>query len=94
MKEERKRISEKKIRLVRISIGLTLCFFLFWINALILTIKKIVYIDEKEPPIRYDYFFASWDLLQFYYVCNPIWYVALNYDVKRQVQQLFRGKKS
>ena len=92
-KNKEREFWKKEFRLVRISIGLTLCFFLFSINALILNIKKLVYIDEKEPPIRYDHFLASSDLVQFYYVCNPIWYVALSYDVKREVQQLFRGKQ-
>ena len=85
---------KKEFRLVRISIGLILCFFLFWVNVFILTVKKIVYIDEVDPPIRYDYFLASWYLVQIYYICNPIWYVALSYDVKREVKQLFRRKQS
>ena len=54
---------KKEFRLVRISIGLILCFFLFWVNVFILTVKKIVYIDEVDPPIRYDYFLASWYLV-------------------------------
>ena len=92
-KNKEKEFRKKEFRLVRINIGLILCFFLFWINALILSIRKIVYIDEMDPPIRFDYFLASWYLIQVYYICNPLWYVALSYDVKREVKQFFRGKQ-
>ena len=33
---------KKEFRLVRINIGLILCFFLFWVNVLILFIKLLV----------------------------------------------------
>ena len=71
-KNKEKEFRKKEFRLVRINIGLILCFFLFWINALILSIRKIVYIDEMDPPIRFDYFLASWYLIQVYYICNPL----------------------
>ena len=84
---------KKEFRLVRISIGLVLCFFLLWINALILTIREIIHISEVDPPINYNYFSASWYLVQLYYIFNPLWYVALSYDVKRELKQLFRRKQ-
>ena len=89
----KKEFRKKEFRLVRISIGLILCFFLFWINAFILNIRKIVHANEVDPPISYDYFLASWYLVQIYYILNPLWYVALSYDVKREVKQLFRCKQ-
>ena len=94
-KEKRKRekeIRNKEFRLVRINIGLILCFFLFWINLLIFNVKLLVYVDELEPPIPRKYIIASWYLGQIYYLCNPIWFVVLSYDVQREVKQFFRGK--
>ena len=85
----KKEFRKKEFRLVRINLGLVLCFFLFWINVLIF---KSVCINEVDPPISYDYFLASWYLVQIYYICNPIWYVALSYDVKGEMKQLFRRK--
>ena len=85
---------KKKFRLVRINIGLILCFFLFWTNLVILFIRLLVCANEKEPPIRVEYILASWYLAIIYYICNPLWYVALSYDVKREVKQLFIRKQS
>ena len=84
---------KKEFRLVRMSIGLILCFFLFWINVLIVTIKMLIYADEIEPPIRIENTITSWYLVCVCYMCNPLWHVALSYDVKRKLKQLCRGKK-
>ena len=92
-KNKEKEFRKKEFRLVRVSIGLILCFFLFWINSLILTIKKTVYVSEVNPPIHFNYFLSSWYLIQVYYIFNPLWYVALSYDVKREVKKLFRRKQ-
>ena len=92
-KNREKDFRKKEFRLVRVSIGLILCFFLFWINAFILSIRKIVHASEVDPPVSYDYFLASWYLIQVYYIFNPLWYVALSYDVKREVKKLFRRKQ-
>ena len=86
-------LCRKKFRLVRINIGLILCFFLFWTNLVILFIRLLVHADGKEPPIRKEYILASWYLVITYYICNPLWYVALSYDVKREVKQLFIRKQ-
>ena len=94
-KRKRKReraIRKKEFRLVRINIGLILSFFLFWINLLILYVKILVYDDELEPPISLKYILASWYLGVIYYICNPLWFVALSHDVKREVKKLLRGK--
>ena len=88
----KKEFRKKEFRLVRINLGLVLCFFLFWINVLVFNIRKTVYINEVDPPISYDHFLASWYLVQIYYICNPIWYVALSYDGKGEMKQLFRRK--
>ena len=88
----KKEFRKKEFRLVRINLGLVLCFFLFWINVLVFNIRKTVYINEVDPPISYDHFLASWYLVQIYYICNPIWYVGLSYDVKGEMKQLFRRK--
>ena len=87
-----KQIWKKEFRLVRINIGLILCFFLFWINLLIFNVKQLVFADELEPPISLKYILASWYLGQIYYTRNPLWFVLLNYDVQQEVKQLFRGK--
>ena len=84
---------KKEFRLVRINIGLILCFFLFWINVFILFIKLLVYTDEVKKPIHFEYILASWYLVHIYYICNPLWYVVLSYDVKREVKQFFRWKR-
>ena len=84
---------KKEFRLARINIGLILCFFLFWINIFILFIKLLVYTDEKKKPIRFEYILASWYLVHVYYICNPLWYVMLSHDVKREVKQFFRWKR-
>ena len=55
-----KEIRKKEFRLVRINIGLILCFFLFWINLLIFNVKQLVFADELEPPISLKYILASW----------------------------------
>ena len=56
----KKEIRKKEFRLVRINIGLILCFFLFWINLLTFNIKQLVFADELEPPISLKYILASW----------------------------------
>ena len=89
----KKEFRKKEFRLVRINIGLILFFLLFWINVFILFIKFLVYTDEVKKPIPSEYIIASWYLVHIYYICNPLWYVALNSDVKREVKQLFSGKK-
>ena len=63
---------KNEFRLVRMSIGLILCFFLFWINVTNVTIKMLVYADEMEPPIRTKYIITSWYLVRVYYMCNPL----------------------
>ena len=75
------------------SIGLILCFFLFWINVLIVTNKMLIYADEIEPPIRIENTITSWYLVRVCYMCNPLWHVALSYDVKRKLNEYCRGKK-
>ena len=86
-----KEIRKKEFRLVRINIGLILCFFLFWINVFVVNIKLLVYASEVKPRIRFGYIIGSWYLIQIYYIFNPLWYVTLSHDVKREVKQLFRG---
>ena len=81
---------KKEFRLVRINIGLILCFFLFWINFLIVSIKLLIHNDEMEPPLPMNYILASLYLLHMYYICNPLWYVTLSCDVKREVKKVFR----
>ena len=82
----KKEFPKKEFRLGRINIGLILCFFLFWINVLILFIKFLVYADEVKKPIPFEYVIASWYLVHIYYICNPLWYVTLNCDVKGEVK--------
>lgn len=82
----------KECRLARINFGLVLCFFLFWINILILTIKKLVHFGEEEYHIPLAYILASIYLVTIYYLCNPMWYVALSQEVKREVNWIFMRK--
>ena len=78
-----KEFRKKEFRLVKNNIGLILCFFLFWINTLVLSVYMLAYADEVHPPIPLKYVFASWYLVHIYYIINPLWYVTLSYDVKR-----------
>ena len=82
---------KKECRLVRINIGLVLCFFLFWINTLIITVKLLIYSDETCPPITARYMLVSWYLVYIYYISNPLWYVGLSQDVKQEVILFFKG---
>ena len=82
---------KKQFRLVRINIGLIICFFLFWINAVIIRIKLLVYPIE-ELHLYFEYFVAAAYLAHLYYLCNPIWYVTLNHDVRQEVKLLFKQK--
>ena len=70
---------------------LTLDFFLFWINLLIVNIKLLGHAKEVKLGVRFGYILGSWYLIQIYYILNPLWYVKLSHDVKREVKQLFRG---
>ena len=88
-----KEFRKKEFRLVKNNIGLILCFFLFWINTLVVAVNMLVYADEVDPPIPLEYVLASWYLVHIYYICNPLWYVALSYDVKREVKQIFLKKQ-
>ena len=83
---------KKECRLVRINVGLVLCFFLFWINTVIITVKLLIYSDEIHPPISSRYMLVSWYLVYIYYISNPLWYVGLSRDVKREVILFFKGK--
>ena len=84
---------KKEFKLVRINIGLILCFLLFWANVIILNIMQIVHIDGMEKSISLEYIVASWYLVHIYYICNPLFHVALSGDVKREVTEFFSGKK-
>ena len=88
-----KEFRKKEFRLVRMNIGQILCYFLFWANVIILTITLLVYADAVEPPIHEVYSIACWYLVLIYYLCNPLWYVAFSYHVKREVKQLFCTKR-
>ena len=79
---------KKEFRLVRINIGLILCFFLFWINTVIIRFKLLVYSDEEEH-LYFEYFVAAAYLVHLYYLCNPLWYVTLNHDVRQEVKLIF-----
>ena len=82
---------KKEFKPVKINIGLILCFFLFWSNVLIVNIKQLVYADELEPPKYTPGIHSSiLVLLQIYYIFNPLWYVTLSHDVKREVKRLFK----
>ena len=83
---------QKEFRLVRINIGLILCFFLFWINAVIIKFKLMVYPDENQLHLHFEYVVAAVYLVHLYYLCNPLWYVTLNHDVKQEVKLLFKKK--
>ena len=82
----------KEFRLARINFGLVLSFFLFWINSLILNIKKLVHFNEEEYHINIGYILTSIYLVKVYYICNPMWYVALSQEVKREVKRIFIKK--
>lgn len=82
----------KEFRLARINFGLVLSFFLFWINSLILNIKKLVHSNEEEYHINLGYILTSIYLVKVYYICNPMWYVALSLEVKRDVKRIFIKK--
>ena len=84
---------KKEFKLVRINIGLILWFFLFWANSIIFNIRQIVQIDGMEKSISLEYIVASWYLVHIYYICNPLFHVGLNGDVKREVTEFFSGKK-
>ena len=84
---------KKEFKLVRINIGLILCFLLFWTNVIILNIRQIVHIDGMEKSISLEYIVASWYLVHIYYICNPLFHVALSGDVKREVTEFFSGKR-
>ena len=90
LNNEEKEFRKKDFRLMRINVGLILCFFLFWINILIVNIKLLVYADEVQPPMSKEYILASWYLIQIYYIFNPLWYVTLSHDVKREVKRFFK----
>ena len=83
---------KKEFRLVRINIGLILCFFLFWINAVIVKFKLLVYADENELHLHLEYVVAAVYLVHLYYLCNPLWHVTLNHDVKQEVKLFFKQK--
>ena len=78
---------------MRITIGIILCFFLFWADILIVTVRQIVHIDELEKTISLEHIVASWYLVRIYYIFNPLLHMALNGEVEREVTQFFRGKK-
>lgn len=90
-KKRENKFRKKECRLVRLNAGLILYFFLFWINAVIITVKLLIYSDEIKPPINLRYVLASWYLVYIYYMFNPLWYVAMSYDVKREMILLFKG---
>ena len=82
----------KEFRVARINVGLVLCFFVFWINSLILAIKTLVYCDKDKPPASLEYLLTTWYLIKLYYLFNPVWYVTLNQEVKQELKRIF-GRK-
>ena len=82
---------KKEGKLVRINVGLILYFFLFWVNAVIIIVKRLIHSDEINLPINLRYALASWYLVYIYYMFNPLWYIALSHDVKKEVILLFKG---
>ena len=71
-KNKEKMFRKKEFKLVENNIGLILCYFLFWINTLVLTVNMLAYADEVNPPIPLTYVLASWYLVHIYYIFNPL----------------------
>ena len=71
-KNKEKIFRKKEFKLVKNNIGLILCYFLFWINTLVLTVNMLAYADEVDPPIPLTYVLASWYLVHIYYIFNPL----------------------
>ena len=71
-KNKEKKFRKKEFKLVKNNIGLILCYFLFWINTLVLTVNMLAYADEVDPPIPLTYVLASWYLAHIYYIFNPL----------------------
>ena len=71
-KNKEKKFRKKEFKLVKNNIGLILCYFLFWINTLVLTVNMLAYADEVDPPIPLTYVLASWYLVHIYYIFNPL----------------------
>ena len=67
--------------------------FYFGLNFFIFNTKQLVHNDEIEPHFPMNYILVSLHLHHIYYLCNPLWYVTLNYDVKREMKKVFRWKK-
>ena len=60
------------------------------INVLVVNIKLLVYTSEVMPRIHFGYIIGFSYLIHIYYIFNPLWYVTLSHDVKREVKQIFR----
>ena len=65
---------------------------MFWINALILDIKTLVYCNKDKPLASFEYILTAWCLIKLYYLFNPVWYVALNPEVKQELKWIFVRK--
>lgn len=90
LKENRRMFRKKELRIVELNIGLIICFFLFWINALIVDIYSLA----LSGPMGFTYMLSGWYLVHIYYICNPMWYVSMNQDVKRELKIFFLKKIS
>ena len=53
--------------------------------------KRLIHSDEINLPINLRYALASWYLVYIYYMFNPLWYIVLSHDVKKEVILLFKG---
>lgn len=90
LKENRRMFRKKELRIVKLNIGMIICFFLFWINALIVDIYSLA----LSGPMGFTYMLAAWYLVHIYYICNPMWYVSMNQDVKRELKVFFLKEMS
>ena len=87
-KEKRRMFRKKELRLVKLNIGMIICFFIFWVNALIVDIYSLA----LSGPMGFTYMLVAWYLVHIYYLCNPMWYVSMNEDVKRELKVFFKNE--
>lgn len=84
----RKKFNKLEYRIIYRNIGIAICFMLFWINAVITDILCLV-----DAEININYMITAFYLVHVYYLLEPLWYVGMSHDVKKEIKKIFKHFK-
>ena len=84
----RERFNKLENRIIYRNVGIAICFMLFWINAVITDILCLL-----DAEVNINYMITAFYLVHVYYLLEPLWYVGMSHDVKKEIKKIFKHFK-